>query len=106
MIVGEIMSQVVELEYLYVDLITNDIYENYTHYFIGRPLTLAPLIYAKLHIAAGQGYEVYWDHFRKEVTVVTPTGKVHQTYEEVFPIPRRDRIRYVDSFVEAVLERE
>lgn len=105
MIVGEHMSEVVDLSMVREDWRTGDMFQDPIHKFINRPLALGPFIYAKL-AQHGKGYEVYWNHFNREITVTTPGGIVVQTNEEAFPIPRFDRIRYVGMFVEAVLEHE
>ena len=105
MIVGEQMSEVVDLERVREDWRTGDMYEDAIHEFIRRPLALGPFIYARL-AQSGKGFEVYWNHFTRDITVTTPKGIIVETNEEAFPIPRFDRIRYVNMFVEAVLDHE
>lgn len=98
------MSEAVDLDKVVHVERTDDMYEDAVHLAMHRPLALGPLIYAKL--ARRGSYEVYWDHFHQAITVTTPKGIVVETKEEAFPIPRFDRVRYVNMFVEAVLDHE
>jgi hypothetical protein len=106
LILGEAMSEIVDMDNVYEDPATGDIYEDRTHFYMSRPLALGPLIFAKLRLHFGTGYEVFWNHFNQEVAVSTPTGSIVITNEEAFPIPRSDRLYYVNVFIEAVLGHE
>lgn len=96
MILGEKMSEVVDLEQICEDH-NGEIYADPLHRIMHRPLGLGALIYAKLKRTGVDEVEVWWNHFEGSVTIIA--GRYQGVVEErSMPDARTQQLAIVSDF--------
>lgn len=90
-----------------LSIANGEMYENYVHLLLNKPLDTGRMFYAKLRNAVPRklDVEVYWNHFDNELTGVM-TGRSFE-YEISFKDPvmaRTDKVVYIEAIVDKFKE--
>lgn len=101
--IGEQMSKVVDLMDGTLYLLNGDIYEDYEHFLMNKPLDSGRLLYIMLRrvIPEGTEFEVWFDHFSNEVTAqIRGRDFVSETTFRDDQMPRHEKLDRIGRIVE------
>lgn len=101
MYIGEKMSEVTDTGRVFTS--GRDLYEDEVRFRLNKPLDLGRLLYMKLFLEIDPPVEVIWNHFDKELVVITANTVV--VFQEMV-MARSDMLERIDQFVAQIKERE